>query len=228
MLRNFAENSDSGDDIIFWIGGNDQEEEGFWQWTDGSVWNYTDWGQVGNLGNKGESMNCVQMNNFQWSDGDCSAMRNFICQSSPCQLTGKTNLTLVYDRQNVKSFRVWYSYQSASKVLLDSWKERRMTGFRLTWMIEPLPLEVTTSEVGRSIQTPGLGGEAFDRTSFMTDRSYKASLQFPDDIKEKIGSGSLVIALDVDIRKDGVGQEQVKTNIGGENKFQLYREKKSW
>ena len=59
------------------------------------------------------------------------------------------------------SFHVWYKYKAASQQLLDSWKEKRMTGFKLSWRIEnenpPRLLIATISKVGRSVQTPGLG-----------------------------------------------------------------------
>ena len=58
-----------------------------------------------------------------------------------------------------------------------------MTGFRLSWRIENEnpPLIATISEVGRSIQTPGLG----DSIVKPADHKYKAILKIPDDLPQK-------------------------------------------
>ena len=62
----------------------------------------------------------------------------FICQTSPSTLRGQTRLRLNYTKEELTfpSFHVWYRYQAASQQLLDSWQDKRMTGFNLSWFIE--------------------------------------------------------------------------------------------
>ena len=83
-------------------------------------------------------------------------------------------LAYTKDQLNFTSFHVWYTYKAASQQLLDSWKDKRMTGFRLSWRIqyEHLPLIASTNQVGRSIQTPGLG----NIMDAKADKMYKAIL----------------------------------------------------
>ena len=51
---------------------------------------------------------------------------------------GQRTMKLSYtkDQLNFHSFNVLYKYKAASQQLLDSWKEKRMTGFRFSWKIE--------------------------------------------------------------------------------------------
>ena len=74
----------------------------------------------------------------------------------------KVNLTYTKDQLNFPGFHIWYNYKAASQNLLDSWEEKRVTGFRLSWRIENPTLAWTTSisEVGRSIQSPLHGEES--------------------------------------------------------------------
>ena len=98
-----------------------------------------------------------------------------------------------------------------------------MTGFKLSWRIEnenpPRLLIATISEVGRSVQTPGLGDSSLVKP---VDLKYKAILTKPEDLPQKFGKGSLVIEVDVDMKEgDEVNYAMMK--------YKLYREgKKSW
>ena len=97
-----------------------------------------------------------------------------------------------------------------------------MTGFKLSWKIEnenpPRLLIATISEVGRSLQTPGLGDSSLVKP---VDLKYKAILTKPEDLPQKFGKGSLVIEVDVDMKEgDEVNYAMMK--------YKLYREKKSW
>ena len=51
---------------------------------------------------------------------------------------GKEKLDLIYkkDQLTFRSFHVWYQYKTASQQVLDSLKDKRMTGFKLTWRVE--------------------------------------------------------------------------------------------
>merc|ERR1712223_871472 len=62
----------------------------------------------------------------------------FTCQIASPALRGKEKPDLVYkkDQLTFRSFHVWYDYKAASQQVLDSWEDKRMTGFKLTWRIE--------------------------------------------------------------------------------------------
>ena len=77
------------------------------------------------------------------------------------------------------SFHVWYKYKAASQQLLDSWKEKRMTGFKLSWRIENPTVKWITSisEVGRSIQTPSLDATFVKPIEESSDHIYNAVLR---------------------------------------------------
>ena len=70
----------------------------------------------------------------------------------------RINMNYTKDQLNFTTFHVWYELKAASQQLLDSWKDKRMTGFRFSWRIENSTVIWSTniSEVGRSIQTPQL------------------------------------------------------------------------
>ena len=77
-----------------------------------------------------------------------------------------------------------------------------MTGFRLSWRIESTTvLELTTNEIGQTVQTPGLGGNILDEEFYQTSWTYNCTLLFPENITEMVGSGSLVIEVAVDTRE---------------------------
>ena len=67
-------------------------------------------------------------------------------------------------------------------------------------VIEDPQLKMTTSELGRSIQTPGLGKYVDDTYYLTITYSFMATLHFPSYLAEQGFSGSLVIQLDVDMR----------------------------
>ena len=102
------------------------------------------------------------------------------------------NLAHTKEQVNFSHFSVWYKYKTASQKLLDSWKDKRTTGFRLSWRIENPTLKWTTSisEVGKSIKSPLRGdsyAEAFDASS---DLVYKAILTLPKDLQQQMGNES--------------------------------------
>ncbi|XP_047454465.1 ladderlectin-like isoform X2 [Mugil cephalus] len=64
-----------------WIGGNYGGEKGFWLWSDGTPFHYSNWcrGEPNNLGGR---QNCIQMN-FRdykcWDDEKCHLRRPSVC-----------------------------------------------------------------------------------------------------------------------------------------------------
>ena len=108
-----------------------------------------------------------------------------------------TTLKLEYRKEELdfSAFQIWYKYRVVTKSLLDAWREKRKTGFKLSWTIENNnpPLQLTTSDVGKTLTTPGFGG--FYENFHMADQNFNASLLFPNDLPEQIGNGSLVVEL---------------------------------
>ena len=111
------------------------------------------------------------------------------------------NLAYTKDQLTFPAFHVWYKYKAASQQLLDSWKEKRMTGFRLSWRTENPTLIWTTTvgEIGRSIQTPGHGDIVVQPE--VSDQIYKAMLPISDNFQRKMGDQTLVIELVVNMGK---------------------------
>ena len=71
-----------------WIGGNDIEEEGTWQWkwpTACYPFEFTFW-KSGEPNNKGDE-DCMELwvgNKGRWNDKKCSAKGNFVCGQNIC------------------------------------------------------------------------------------------------------------------------------------------------
>ena len=93
-----------------------------------------------------------------WDDDPCTNTYKLICQKVNITREKKV-YTITEDQLNFQSLLVSYKHQAASHQLLDNWKDKRMTGFRLSWRVENEnpPLMANISELGRSIQTPFLG-----------------------------------------------------------------------
>ena len=221
-----------------WIGGTDLEQEGVWQWSDGTQWGFTNWQPPRwstIYGNQGVSYNCASLRlGKTWIDESCTATTNpFVCQSMPDRaLRGIRNISLVFshDEATFSSFRVAYRLKHNQK-LLDSWKDKKMTGFQVSWRIENPTLLVSTSEVGKVLQTPGLRGETFDNSFYTASRAYKGKLLVTQNVIDQVGNGSLLIQLESYTRvADGWLEEvkYLKTPMWGSDKYKLFSEKKTW
>ena len=131
-----------GDGNFIWIGGSKKEEKGVWRWSDGSPWGYTNW-QSGEA-YTGRDNKCVWISpaTNEWDAMDCSDyfFKNpFVCQSrKPYQKRGKVSLNQEYtkDQLTFSSIQVKYKYHFTSRDLLDSWQDRKMTGFSLSWFLK--------------------------------------------------------------------------------------------
>lgn len=131
-----------------WLGGTDQEKEGEWKWSDGSPWTYENW-ESEKYGNKGEDNNCVKWyRDYGWNDEVCGSTSPFICQSHILTMKGKVSVRLNYTKEELtfSSFHLWYKYKAASHHLLDSWKDKRRTGFTLNWFIQDTNGTVVTKK----------------------------------------------------------------------------------
>ena len=68
-----------------WIGLNDIDTEGNWEWIDGTVFNYTNWDETGIEPNGGTTENCVDVTTGKghWNDLPCVnwGLHAFWCNS---------------------------------------------------------------------------------------------------------------------------------------------------
>ena len=137
---------------------------GAWQWTDGSPWDFRRW-QDGIEGRVPGTQSCTSKasDNFgggklpclagcpncgqQWRPLEC--LRKYtspgICHKNTKKLSGNKTLRFEYNKKNLKDhvasnqhlvLHVWHKYEATSQHLLDSWREPRMTGFRLKWSLK--------------------------------------------------------------------------------------------
>ena len=86
---------------------------------------------------------------LQWLSGPCGGLSSIkdpaFCQKNAQKISGNSTFRFEYNKTNLKKhitdnqhlvLHVWHKYEAASKHLLDSWKEPRMTGFRLRWSLK--------------------------------------------------------------------------------------------
>ena len=224
-----SSSSDEYEQIGLWIGGRYQEDQGVWNWSDGTPWSYTNW-EDGER-NARDGGHCAMVHNGEWEGRDCSNKLRFICQLDPSQLHEGKNLTLEYTHSYLFSpyFQLWYRYKAVSQEVLDSWEDKRITGFRLSWRIDKRypDLELTTSEVGQTVQTPGLG-DSWDGEFYKDSHTYTCTLLFPGNLAELVGDGSLVIEVEVDTREEAGWEEYVETNVGEVRNYKFYDIKLTW
>ncbi|XP_046543699.1 uncharacterized protein LOC124253889 [Haliotis rubra] len=67
----------------FWIGANDKNREGGWEWSNKAPFRYVNW-HPGEPNSMGEE-DCSQMVpkwSYQWNDKKCSVLNNYICEKS--------------------------------------------------------------------------------------------------------------------------------------------------
>ena len=193
-----------------WLGG--RRKDGEWTWSDNSTWGHTNWESISG------SRNCVRLYSGTWVNVACTNKYEFFCQTNKI-LKGKRMLSQTYSKNelNPSTMVVLYKYKAASQQLLDSWKDKRMTGIRFSWRIKNAPLIASISEVGRSIRTPHLG-DAFE---FPDDLVYRALLSPSKSIIEQMSNGSLVIELDITMNPSDEAYAFTTS-------YKLYKLKRSW
>ncbi|XP_055958871.1 uncharacterized protein LOC126830395 [Patella vulgata] len=66
-----------------WIGGSDRNDEGGWEWSDGSPFRYLNW-HPGEPNMVGKGHNCMVLTlgnwNFQWDNRPCTMLQPYICK----------------------------------------------------------------------------------------------------------------------------------------------------
>ncbi|KAK7140341.1 hypothetical protein R3I94_012833 [Phoxinus phoxinus] len=66
---------------ISWIGADDAVQDGEWLWSDGTVFDYTNW-CFEEPNNSGGPENCLEINwtsNHCWNDASCTSTKNYVC-----------------------------------------------------------------------------------------------------------------------------------------------------
>ena len=201
-----------------WLGGKGRKEYGELTWSDKSTSVFTNWGDSSSEGD------CVCSHNGKWRAVPCSLDSKFVCQKNNI-LKGRETMSLTYtqDQLNFPRFLVHYKYKAASQKLLDSWKDKRMTGFRISWRIENenQRLIANISDVGRSIETPHFGDILAETTGAPSDKLYKVTLTPPKDIAQQMTNKRLVINLDIN--------KKPSDEVYAFTSFKLYKDElKSW
>ena len=89
----------------------------------------------------------------------CSVKNQFVCEKEPKIVTGKKQIQLTHNSTNNPSspLQLWYRYRAASQRLLNSWKEKRTTGFQVRWSIRDqngvqVPLETKPSFINEKLK----------------------------------------------------------------------------
>merc|ERR1711952_594555 len=70
-------------------------------------------------------------------------------------------------------------------------------------------VEILMWDNNGSIETPWFG-QNFDETYYKTDKHHHYVLEFPEDLSDQIGSGSLVVEIEVDTRQEDGWVEYVE------------------
>ena len=73
-----------------------------------------------------------------------------------------------------------------------------------------------------TITTPWFG-QVYNETYFLEDKEYHVTLEIPENVKQYIGDGTLVVEIEADIQEE---DEEVFYSV--ESKYKLYSEKKKW
>ena len=81
-----------------WVGGTDKEEEGTWKWSDGSLWDFTNWPAKPNNYRKQHCLVIMKMkpdstNKDGWHDTWCDEHHRFVCSRQICGQHDTTNNT---------------------------------------------------------------------------------------------------------------------------------------
>ncbi|XP_058251018.1 galactose-specific lectin nattectin-like isoform X2 [Hemibagrus wyckioides] len=78
-----------------WLGASDIREEGIWEWTDGSAWDYINW-SGGQPDNDLNIENCLMMNfPVCWNDANCANLMPSAC-ASQTEPDGQRNASQCY------------------------------------------------------------------------------------------------------------------------------------
>uniref|UniRef100_A0A8C6TA81 C-type lectin domain-containing protein n=1 Tax=Neogobius melanostomus TaxID=47308 RepID=A0A8C6TA81_9GOBI len=85
----------TGENRWTWIGGQDAVKENLWMWSDGSVWDYSNWGQ-GEPNNAGGNEHVIEIywGEVFWNDRPENMARDYICAKDAPPKADPVSLTL--------------------------------------------------------------------------------------------------------------------------------------
>ena len=192
-----------------WIGGK-MEHDGIGQgwrteWSDGAKNTI----RTSNLEylTDDDNQKCILQDLFgDMEKRNCEELFSWVCRIKGHKVKAST-IRLEYTKEQLSfsSFQVWYSLKAANKNLLDSWKEKRMTGFMLSWHIQnehpPIYMELTTKGLGSSLVTPGFGDD-LEEDFYNANKKFNATVIITDDLLEQIGKGKLVVEIQMRTMKE--------------------------
>ena len=194
-----------------WTGARQEEKNGEWLWTNGIKLS-KDWKYESAMRWDNPPFCMMVSTAMKWYQKVCDAPTKypFVCKFPPQTVSGKKKLQLAFSEDDIagvsmtssggfSSFHVRYKYQAASQELLDSWEDKRMTGFNLSWRIETHLFQFEETQIGKELQISGLG----DTSLANRDYSHKITLEMPSNLEELIG-GDRLLKIEIEA---GVGRE---------------------
>ena len=171
-----------------WIGGKEGPGNETWTWIDGtpmivSEWKYT----------YGDLPYCSLMYTGEYYKSNCFAEYPFLCQTNSI-VQGNQTLRFEFKRANLtfSLFNVWHSYEYQNASELESWEEKRMTGFRLEWFVK----DKNGTEKRENVSDYGWKQEA--STPLWKTLNLKKVVAFTQKLKKDNKSVDDMIALVVD------------------------------
>ena len=167
-----------------------ENDEISFRWSDGSYPTFSD--EIDSATDA--PPHCIRKAGKRWYRRNCDRSYPFVCRL-PANQVNTSTLRLEYKRDQLdfSSFQVWYKYRTTNKNerLLKSWKDNRMTGFKLSWNIEnkdpPIHMEMSTGEVGSSFTTPGFGeNEILHRMTRVAVKKRMMNMSRDDIVKRAV------------------------------------------
>ena len=163
-------------------------------------------------------------------DHTCSAKHAFVCQAGRTYLFGNTRKMLRYAKNEItfSSFNAQYSYSITDSAYLTLRNEKKMTGLKISWEIHNKypAIMVRSHVVGQIIKTPLQDPAQSD--FYENDQIFEATLEVPQNLSDQIGTGSLIIKLEVNLREEKGLDEEIEISRGGPKVFTVHQQTKSW
>ena len=118
-----------------WIGASFNKSEEIWAWSNGIPLDDNNFENTYWLQQEGYDCGMVWTEKF-WGTYLCRTFLPYVCMFET-KLTGILTVTLEYYPEQItfSFFKVWYHYIFRGQGLLDSWENKRMTGFQLIWFL---------------------------------------------------------------------------------------------
>ena len=217
-----------------WIGARKIDKKADFLWVDGSK---VDMG----LKVKGktffdslvQSALCMGVDSkLNWHEKDCNDKRAFVCKTNPQVLKEQQTMTLQYNNTHYAGgnslnplngeqadrfwkIHVWYKYKASKAQMLDSWPEKRSTGFRLSWNAVGTQNHLILQK-SKSLKTSKLGEKLlFKDFTPLPDVSYVRDIKFDRYSMSKYMGSKNTLVIDIKVEnRNGEMNEWVKVFEG--------------